>query len=140
MSTKPNYLTRIRCNVIATALGVASLITLVGCGTKLIHATGDPDDVQELVADVLEAWQSGQTPEDLLDGCPAMHINDEDWDAGKALKAFAAAEPPVERGGHWRVSALLTLSAAGTADVQKAVAYAVTTEPAITIIRVDDVE
>jgi hypothetical protein len=46
---------------------------------------------------------------------------------------------PQEAGGHWRVNALLTLSANGQSEMQKNVAYAVTIEPAITILRADDV-
>jgi hypothetical protein len=113
---------------------------LAGCGPHEIVLLGTPQDAQELLAEALGAWQSGQTPEDLQGASPAMHIADADWKAGKALKAFEASAEPEERGGHWRVSAVLTLSDGGKAEEHKPVAYAVTTEPAISIIRVDDVE
>jgi hypothetical protein len=122
------------------SLGLVGTLLLAGCGPNEVVLMGTPDDAQQLLAEALQAWQSGQTPEDLQSASPAMHVADEDWEAGRTLKAFEPTAEPEERGGHWRVSAVLTLSDAGQAEEQKPVAYAITTEPAITIIRVDDVQ
>lgn len=99
---------------------------------------GSAEDVHELLTAALESWQAGQKPEELKTSDPAMHINDEDWAAGKTLKAYTAIIAPVEEGGNWRVSAKLTLAATGKPEVIKQVEYAVTTDPVITIIRMDD--
>jgi hypothetical protein len=122
------------------SFGLIGTLLLAGCGPNEIVLMGTPDDAQQLLAEALQAWQDGQTPEDLQGASPAIHLADEDWEAGKTLKAFQASAEPEDRGGHWRVSAVLTLSDASQAEEQKPVAYAVTTEPAITIIRVDDVQ
>ena len=126
--------------LMAAALGIVGMLVAAGCGPGEIVLSGAPEDAQELLAEALEAWQGGQTPGDLQSASPAMHVADEDWEAGKTLKAFAASAEPEERGGHWRVSAVLTLAGADQAEEQKPVAYAVTIEPAISIIRVDDVQ
>ncbi|MBI3866214.1 MAG: hypothetical protein HY290_30410 [Planctomycetia bacterium] len=114
-------------------------VALAGCGAPgPVYVAGDEEEAKEVLTTVLEAWKAGKKPADLKGEKPAYHVGDEDWEAGKSLKAFAATEDPVEVGGHWRVSAVLTLLADGRNEEQKQVAYSVTVEPAITVIRLED--
>jgi hypothetical protein len=122
-----------------TAFGLACLLALAGCSTSPVELVGDTDEAQSLLSTALDAWKAGQKPDDLRSEQPAVYVADEDWRAGTALKAYQVTGIPLEAGGHWRVSARLTLSAGGHSDLQKNVAYAVTMEPAITILRADDV-
>jgi hypothetical protein len=115
------------------------LAALAGCSSGPVELVGDEDEAQTLVAQALDAWKAGQKPDALQSENPALHVADEDWRAGKALKAYEVAKNPLEAGGHWRVSAVLTLSDGGQSETTKTVAYAVTMEPAITILRADDV-
>lgn len=123
--------------LVRVAVVLCGIVLLAGCGPAEIYVAGDEEDAQQVLKTALEAWKSGKKPADLKNENPVMHIGDEDWQAGKTLKAFTANEEPVEQGGHWRVSAVLTLAADGSEE-QKQVAYAVTTEPAITVIRLED--
>jgi len=115
------------------------MITLFGCSSGPVELAGDEEEANTLVAEALDAWKAGQNPDDLQACQPALHVADEDWRAGTVLKAYEVAKNPQAAGSHWRVSAVLTLSADGQAETTKNVAYAVTMEPAITILRADDV-
>ncbi|MBS0263249.1 MAG: hypothetical protein JSS02_15000 [Planctomycetes bacterium] len=99
---------------------------------------GDEDEATTVVAQALEAWQSGLKPDQLQQESPQIHVADEDWRAGQSLKSFAVQGAPLEAGGHWRVQAQLVLSADGKSETRKSVAYAVTLEPEITVLRADD--
>jgi hypothetical protein len=132
-------ITRIRC--LALALGLTGMLILAGCGTREIRPTGNEDDVHDFLSAALDAWQSGQTPDELREESPPVYVSDFEWAAGKTLKAYQAPEAPEEHGGEWRVSVLLTLSGPGESEVQKAVAYSVTTErSAVVITRAEEHE
>ena len=88
---------------------------------------------------MLEAWKAGKGTADLQSGEPQIHVADTDWSSGRALKGYEVAAPPEQRGGHWRVPAVLVLSGANRPDERRPAAYAVTLEPAITVLRADDV-
>jgi hypothetical protein len=117
--------------------GLAGAILIVGCSSSPVELVGDEEEANTLVAEALDAWKAGQKPDALQASQPALHIADEDWRAGNVLKAYEVAKNPQAAGSHWRVSAVLTLSADGQPETTKNVAYAVTMEPAITILRAD---
>lgn len=112
---------------------------LMGCSAGPVVLAGDEDDAQTALSAALDAWKAGQKPDELRSENPAVYVADEDWQAGTALKAYQVTGTPMEAGGHWRVSALLTLSANGQSETQKNVTYAVTMAPAVTVLRYDDI-
>jgi len=125
--------------LICVALGLAVILSLAGCsGTREIRPAGDPDEAREFLSAVLEAWKAGQTPEDLQNGSPVMYVSDVDWKDGASLKSYELSESPVEHGGEWRVTTLLTLMSAGKTEERRRAVYSVTIEPAIAIIRSDE--
>lgn len=124
--------------VLCLLFGLGGLLTTAGCGSQPMELAGDEEAAQTVVAQALDAWKAGQAPDALRKVNPAVHVADEDWGAGKSLKSYTVSGEPQEEGGHWRVQAVLTIAAEGEPEVTKNVAYAVTTEPAITILRSDD--
>jgi hypothetical protein len=111
----------------------------VGCsGSGSIELTGTADSAKQVVITALETWKSGGKPEQLQSAKPAIRIADEDWDAGRQLKSYDFSEPPIKNGGHWRVAAVLSVSVEG-AEERRRVAYAVTLEPSVSVVRADDV-
>lgn len=122
-------------------LGLAATLALVGCGgPKVISASGSAEDTKKVLSTALDAWKAGQKSDQLQSGKPVMYVADEDWRAGTTLKAYQLSGAPEQRGGHWRVPAVLTLAAAGKPKEQKTVAFAVTIGSSINITRADDVE
>jgi hypothetical protein len=119
--------------------GLAGTLFLMGCSSGPAVLVGDHDEAKTIVSTALDAWKAGEKPDKLRSETPKIIVADEDWQSGSALKAYQVTGTPLEAGGHWRVSALLTLSANGKSETQKNVAYAVTMEPEITILRADDV-
>ena len=132
-----NYLTAVRFGLLAC--GLASALSFAGCAQGPVVLAGDEEEATTIVAQTLEAWQAGQNPDELEGESPKIHVADEDWRSGKSLKSFEVQGAPLETGGHWRVRAVLTLTADGHAELKKPVAYAVTLEPAITVLRAVDV-
>lgn len=126
-----------RCFV-GAALGIVAMLVLAGCSGGPVQVAGDEADALTWLSAALDAWQAGQKPDELRNEQPAVYVADHDWQSGQALKAYQVIGAPEEVGGHWRVSAQLTLVVDGRSEIQKSVAYAVTVEPAITVLRADD--
>jgi len=139
MKTRAARLTRIARTWFGSTLMLAAMVAVSGCSKAPVELVGDEGDAQSILTAVLDAWQAGQEPADLREEDPAMRVADEDWQAGKALKGYQVSGAPMPFGGHWRVSATLTLTDDQKSEQQKLVAYAVTMEPAITVLRADDV-
>ena len=123
---------------LGTILGLAGLLTLAGCGQTPMQVAGSEDEALEVLTAALDAWKSGQKPDDLRQENPPVYVRDFDWLGGRSLKEFKPHDTPKEHGGEWRVMAMLTLSGAGKPEEQTLVAYSVTTaEKAIVITRSD---
>jgi hypothetical protein len=114
------------------------MVSVSGCTPKPIGPTGTEDDAEELLTVALDSWKAGFDPAALQEESPAIHIADEDWQAGAILKEYKFTGNAVKYGGTWRVPALLTLSDGGESTSEKKAAYEVTMDPAITILRADE--
>ncbi len=126
---------------LGTALGLAGMLTLAGCGGSPMNAAGSEDEAIEVLTAALDAWKSGQKPDELRQDSSPMYVKDVDWTDGRSLKAFQAPDVAKENGGEWRVTAMLTLAGAGKPDEQKLVAYSVTTaSKAVVISRSDNLD
>ena len=111
----------------------AVVVVTSGCGPSEIRPEGDAAAARAAVADALEGWKTGETPEEMMSGSPALRVSDEDWRAGKKLVGFEIVDEPVQNGSHWRVYALLTLANARPSRV----CYAVTPGSPASVIRSD---
>ncbi|MSR56267.1 MAG: hypothetical protein EXS05_01160 [Planctomycetaceae bacterium] len=115
------------------------LLGVAGCGAQPAGPTGRTEDAGKAVSTALDAWKAGKQPDQLKSETPSIHVADEDWQAGKALKGYQMSGAPQKNGGNWRVNAVLTVSDEGQSEQQKTVAYDVTMQPAITVLRAFDV-
>lgn len=130
---RPDWLLRARVAFLAT------LPWILGCGPKEFVPAGNAEEAKNLVTTTLEAWKSGKKSSVLQAAAPPILAADQDWQAGAALEAFEIPEAPRLEGGHWRVNVMLTLTTQKTASERKAAGYAVTFEPSIGIVRLDDI-
>jgi len=112
-------------------------LTLVGC-TQPVKLQGNAGDARQTLTKVCEAWKDGQTTKSFSQQTPSWVVADEDWDGGAKLIDFEIGEP-IAFGGHWRVLAKLKLNSETRGEHSRNVAYAVTLQPAVSIIRADDV-
>jgi hypothetical protein len=132
---------KVRASFAKIILGMAATLALVGCGgPKIISPSGNPEEAKKVLSTALDAWKSGQKSDQLQSGKPVVYVADEDWRAGATLKAYQLSGAPEQRGGHWRVPAVLTVVPVGKPEEQKSVAFAVTMGASINIARADDVE
>jgi len=120
------------------AFALACLLALAGCGPSQMKIAGSENDAIEVLKIALDAWKSGEKPDDLQAESPPMYVQDEDWAQGRSLKDFKPHDQPKEFGGEWRVTAMLTLSGGGKPDEEKLVAYSVTTANKATVITRSD--
>jgi len=118
-------------------LWTVTILTLVGC-TQPVKLQGDAGDARQTLTKVCEAWKDGQTTKSFSQQTPPWVVADEDWDGGAKLIEFEIGEP-IAFGGHWRVLAKLKLNSEKRGEHSRNVAYAVTLQPAVSIIRADDV-
>lgn len=112
-------------------------LLVAGC-SKPIELKGDATDARQTLTRVFEGWKQGQTTKSFAEQTPPWIVADEDWDAGAKLLEFEIAEP-IAFGGHWRVPAKLKLNSEKRGEHLRQVAYAVTLQPAVSVIRADDV-
>jgi hypothetical protein len=120
---------------------LACMLALAGCGPSQMQIAGTEEDALEVLTIALDAWKSGEKPDELKQESPPMYVQDEDWTGGRSLKDFKPHDAPKEFGGEWRVLAMLTLDGGGMPEEQKLVAYSVTTAAkAIVITRSDRID
>ncbi len=109
----------------------------MGCGAGQIRVAGDADAARQALTQVLDAWKSGKSADDLKSGSPSVVAVDEDWAGGKELKSYELVEHPQENGSHWRVFANLTLATKGKTGKPEQVCYAVTLGSPTSVLRSD---
>jgi hypothetical protein len=115
---------------------VALLALASGCSSA--PAAADPDEARRTLIAVLDAWKSGETPDDLAARSPAIHVSDPDWKAGAALASYEADETSQPAGFDASFSVVLELKGpkAKAATKSKAV-YIVSTHPQAMVLRRD---
>ena len=84
--------------------GWALLLAASGCSRRPPEVKGTEDDARAALASALDAWLAGHKPDVLQDGTPPVWMIDQDWRAGKTLKAYRTPETPEKFGGHWKVA------------------------------------
>ena len=117
-------------------LGLVGLL-LAGC-SKPVVLEGNAGDARQTLTTVLDAWKQGEGTSNFAKRTPPWVVADEDWDSGVKLLEYEIGEP-IAFGGHWRVPAKIRLNSEKRGDHQRQVAYAVTLQPAVSVIRADDV-
>lgn len=108
-----------------------------GCGRPLPPAT-DETSAADALDLVLDAWQSGETPEALAEMTPRVHVKDDDWNSGWKLTAYELTGPNSQFGLSLHCPATLSLQSPEGDSVKKSVLYVVATEPIVSVVRHDE--
>ena len=106
----------------------------VGCGGPRGQAV-NPTTAKEVCKTFLQAWQDGKKAEDLK---PGIIGADREWSTGKKLVAFEILPDEANQGTLLSMSVKLTLKDDKGAESKSTVTYAVSTAPAVTVLRDED--
>lgn len=109
-------------------------VVLIGCGGPR-GGPVNPTAAKDVLKTFLQAWQDGKKSDDLK---PAIIGVDREWTAGKKLVAFEILPDETNQGTQLNVSVNLTLKDDKGAEAKSKVNYAVSTAPAVTVLRDED--
>lgn len=120
---------------------VAVALAVAGCGPSApkSFSSGDVDQAKTKLGAALDAWKEGKTPADLRGMKPSVFVSDHDWNAGKKLAEFRIDRVERSTGPNPNIVVVLTFDGSKGKPQKKQVVYSVTTAPAITIARADDI-
>ena len=90
--------------------------------------------LRTLLTTALDAWQAGQTAE-LASRQPAIRFADDDLAAGRRLLGYRLEDPNCEIAPFDDVVVALTLADSRGASTEKVVAYQISVEPALAVLR-----
>lgn len=109
-------------------------VVLIGCGGPRGQPV-NPTTAKDVLKTFLQAWQDGKKVEDLKPGIVGA---DREWNDGKKLVAFEILSDEANQGTRLNMSVKLTLKDDKGAESQATVKYAVSTAPAVTVLRDED--
>ena len=121
--------------VIGTAYGVALSLIAAGCARHHVEIS-NIEQASQLITSTLNAWQAGNSLDELRDSSPPIYVAEELWQNGIQLVRFDVTQPGELFGTNVRFHVKLTCSDKERQTVH-AVKYLVTTTPAYTIARED---
>ena len=128
-----------RAERLIAALSLVSLLTVGGCGKDYTPpASTDAAQGREALKTALDAWKSGATPQSLRAANPAVHVADEDWEGGFRLESYQIGERGQATGTSYQCPVSLTLRDPQGGPVTRQVTYAVATDPAVSVVRMDN--
>jgi hypothetical protein len=115
-------------------------LSIGGCGGKNYSPPAPTDAAQgrEALKTALDAWKSGATPDSLRSASPAMHVADEDWQGGYRLETYQIGERGKATGTSYQCPVTLTLRDPQGGSVTRQATYAVATDPAVSVVRMDN--
>lgn len=119
----------------AALFGAIVLLTVVGCGGPRRAANVNPDKARATLKTTLDAWKSGQKPDDLRKGSPAITAQDIDWMQGLALVDYQLEDDGLPLDANLRCPVKLVMKDAKGRQIEKKVKYTVGTDPVLTVFR-----
>jgi hypothetical protein len=112
-----------------------SLAILSGCGAGGTPEQADAAKSKEALQAVLDAWKSGEKPEDLEKRTPPIHVKDLDWGGGFRLVSYKADAAGKPAGYDMSYPVVLELQSPQGKSVKKNAVYTVTTAPELFVSR-----
>jgi hypothetical protein len=112
------------------------VICLLGCGgdeNRPMAMATTPEKAKQVIEEVMEAWKSGKTKEDLRSLSPPRYLQDDDFFTGKKITNYKFIGEPKVLGTGMNFVIELTLQDGKT----KKLGYRVVTEPNIAVTRED---
>jgi hypothetical protein len=96
------------------------------------------DLARESLAAFLDAWQAGQTADDLKNRSPSIIAGDHAFATGTKLVSYTLVGDDTDDGANLHTTVDLVLQDDQAGEVKQRVAYIIGTEPVITIFRADE--
>lgn len=109
-------------------------ICLSGCSQPQVPVS-DLAQARKVAEQVLEAWKSGSTMDDLKKLSPPIIVYDDLWRKQAKLSSYKIQGEGALHGSNARFQIQLTFSDTDGKTAEKSFAYLVTTTPAITFFR-----
>lgn len=108
------------------------VVAATGCQRTARDLSLDETQARDACKTVLEAWQAGQSPEQLK---PGIIASDYAWADGKTLVAFEFLPGEKSDGTNLHIPVKLTLSGGNGKESTSKATYTVGTDPVVTVIR-----
>ena len=123
---------------LARTLALLAALGLAGCGAKNYEppAATSPESARAALSAALDAWQAGQTMEQLSARAEPIYVGDEDWRSGASLVEYQIAEPGEQVGLNVVYAVSLDIHQGGKRQ-RKNVHYRVSTSPVASVKRSD---
>lgn len=109
---------------------------LIGCGQPSVPVS-DLVQAKQVATQVLDAWKSGSTIDELKKKSPAIIVSDDLWRRKVILNSYRFLDEGAMLGPNARFVIQLNYSDPEGKKAEKSFAYLVTTTPAITFFRED---
>lgn len=122
-------------NSLMHAVLLLGCLSAGGCGPSVSPVTADPNVAASALKSTLDAWKAGRKPDDLLNDTPPVRVIDEEWVGGAKLLDYAIPDSGRVAGPSLRCRLELTIEKPDGKVVKKTAGYAVSTAPAINIVR-----
>lgn len=111
-------------------LGLAS-----GCGSAPAGPQADPNEAQNTMKLVLDAWKSGQNPSQFSQKSPDIVIQDSDWTLGLKLVSYQTQNDVRLAGNDVHYPVTLELKSPKGRVVKKHAVYLISTSPKKLVLR-----
>ncbi len=105
-----------------------------GCSSASPPTPAPKEEALSTLKSALEAWQKGETPEDLEKSNLHISVNDPDWKEGKKLTKFEIDEEKEPKAVHDR-KFFVKLWIGTEGEAPKVVKFSVVTKPALCVVR-----
>lgn len=110
------------------------LTSLMGCAESKVPVS-DLAQAKKVAEQVLEAWKSGSTMEEMKNGSPSIIVSEDLWRQKASLKSYKIIDEGSMLGPNARFEIQLTYEDSKGKNTEKTLTYLVTTAPAITFFR-----
>jgi hypothetical protein len=111
------------------------VLSASGCGIGGTPQAADSAQARTALTAALDAWKSGEKPEDLAKRTPPLHIKDVDWSGGFQLVGYEADTDGKLVGYDMNYPVVLELKSPKGNSVKKKAVYTVTTQPELIVSR-----
>jgi hypothetical protein len=122
---------------LATAVILSSTLLSSGCGPDRVQkqAPVNVTVAESTLVKVLDAWKSGQKPDELAKQSPKIVAQDMDWVMGAKLADYKVTGNNVPKDANLISEVELNLVAPDGKEKKKTVKYIVGTSPVLTVFR-----
>jgi hypothetical protein len=120
---------------ILTAMGPGLVLAaLAGCDRGTMPPQANADQARAALTRALDAWQKGESIEDLARGDPAVYFNDPRCKSDVKLLAYKVDDGHEFYGQTARIAVMLTFKFPDGATKERKASYLIDTSPTVVIV------